>query len=169
MMLQLKCQGSNLSLMVSGQVSPNFLIFYLENLFLTCVTEICNGSEPFSTILKEGHTIIIPVKFSQNLARGEAFVDDGRLTTHDGHPMITTAHLSKIICKQTVETLIRCRVLWRLIWVYTVCLCPTKRTLSFNGLNKIQLTKLFNLLFRDRVYQTESSILIQTMTLHSDQ
>ena len=33
-------------------------------------------------------------------------------------------------CKQTVETLIRCHVLRHLIWVYTVCLCPTKWTLG---------------------------------------
>ena len=35
---------------------------------------------------------------------------------------------------QTVQTLIRRRVLWRLIWVYTVCLCPFKRTLGKNDL-----------------------------------
>ena len=34
------------------------------------------------------------------------------------------------LCKQTVETLIRRRILWRLIWVCTICLCPTKRTLG---------------------------------------
>ena len=30
------------------------------------------------------------------------------------------------LCKQTVETLVRRRILWRLIWVCTICLCPTK-------------------------------------------
>ena len=29
-------------------------------------------------------------------------------------------------CMQTVKTLIRHRILWRLIWVCTVCLCPKK-------------------------------------------
>ena len=29
-----------------------------------------------------------------------------------------------------METLIRRRVLWRLIWVCTVCLCPTRRTIG---------------------------------------
>ena len=29
------------------------------------------------------------------------------------------------LCKQTVETLIRLRNLWCLIWVCTFCLCPT--------------------------------------------
>ena len=37
------------------------------------------------------------------------------------------------LCKQTVETLIRRRILWRLIWVCTICLCPTKRTLGIYG------------------------------------
>ena len=42
-------------------------------------------------------------------------------------------NLLMILCSQTLETLIRCRVLWRLIWVCTVCLCPPKRALDFNG------------------------------------
>ena len=42
------------------------------------------------------------------------------------------------LCKQTVETLIRGRILWRLIWVCTICLCPTKRTPGIYGL-KMQL------------------------------
>ena len=36
-----------------------------------------------------------------------------------------------------METLIRRRVLRRLIWVRAVCICPTKRTLGLNGLNCI--------------------------------
>ena len=36
------------------------------------------------------------------------------------------------MCKQTVETLIRRRVLWRLIWVCTVGICPTKRTIDLH-------------------------------------
>ena len=35
------------------------------------------------------------------------------------------------VCKQTVEALIRSRVR---LWVLTVCLCTTKRSLCFNGL-----------------------------------
>ena len=31
---------------------------------------------------------------------------------------------SKTFCTQTVETRIRCRILWRLFWVCTVCLDP---------------------------------------------
>ena len=37
-------------------------------------------------------------------------------------------------CWQTVKTLIRRRVLRRLIWVCTVCLCPKNRTLGLYGL-----------------------------------
>ena len=50
----------------------------------------------------------------------------------------------RILCKQTLETLIRHRILWRLIWVCTVCLCPTKRTLGLYGLNtqKLHLKEL---------------------------
>ena len=38
------------------------------------------------------------------------------------------------LCKQTMETLIRRRIVWRLVWVSTVCTCPTKRTLGLNWL-----------------------------------
>ena len=34
-----------------------------------------------------------------------------------------------------METLVRRRVVRRLIWVCAVCLCPTKRTLGLYGLN----------------------------------
>ena len=40
---------------------------------------------------------------------------------------------NRTFCKQTVETLIRRRILCQ-IWVSTVCLCPTKRTLGLYGL-----------------------------------
>ena len=36
----------------------------------------------------------------------------------------------RISCKQIVQTLIKCHVLWRLIWVCTVCLCPKNGTLG---------------------------------------
>ena len=35
---------------------------------------------------------------------------------------------------KAVETLIRRGILWRLIWVCTICLCPTKRALGIYGL-----------------------------------
>ena len=41
---------------------------------------------------------------------------------------------NRTFCKQTVENLIRRCNLWRLVWFCTVCLCPTKRTLGWNGL-----------------------------------
>ena len=37
------------------------------------------------------------------------------------------------LCKQTVENLIRRRLLRRLIWFGTVCLRPTKKTLDLYG------------------------------------
>ena len=37
---------------------------------------------------------------------------------------------NRTLCKETVETLIRRRVQWRLIWECIVCLCPTKRMLG---------------------------------------
>ena len=39
------------------------------------------------------------------------------------------SNFNRTFCKQTVETLIRCHILRHLIWVSTVCQCPSKRTL----------------------------------------
>ena len=41
------------------------LKFYLENLFLACVTKICNGPKPLEKQIKEGLMRIIPAKFGQ--------------------------------------------------------------------------------------------------------
>ena len=41
-----------------------------------------------------------------------------------GVPFHSYSNFNKNSCKQTGETLITRRVLWRLIWVCTVCLCP---------------------------------------------
>ena len=43
------------------------------------------------------------------------------------------SNFKRNFCKQTVENLIRRRILRRLIWFCTVCLCPTKRTLGLYG------------------------------------
>ena len=43
-------------------------------------------------------------------------------------------NVDRTSCKQTVETLIRRRIVRRLVWVSTVCICPTKRTLGLNWL-----------------------------------
>ena len=40
------------------------------------------------------------------------------------------SNFDRIFFKQTLEALIRRRVQRRLIWVCTVCLCPTKRTIG---------------------------------------
>ena len=50
---------------------------------------------------------------------------------------------NKAFYKQKVETHIRRRILRRLIWVCTVCLCPTKRTLGLYGfsINSLDIWK----------------------------
>ena len=48
------------------------------------------------------------------------------------------SNFNRTFCKQTVETLIRRRVLRRPIFVCTVCICPTKRMLGLYGLNIAQ-------------------------------
>ena len=40
------------------------------------------------------------------------------------------SNFNRTFCELTVETLIRRRVLRRLIWVCAVCLCPTKKNAS---------------------------------------
>ena len=44
------------------------------------------------------------------------------------------SNFNRTICKQTVETLIRCCFVRRLVWVCTICLRQTKRTLDLYGL-----------------------------------
>ena len=44
------------------------------------------------------------------------------------------SNFKRKFCLQTVENLIRRHILRRLIWFYTVCRCPTKRTLGLYGL-----------------------------------
>ena len=41
-------------------------------------------------------------------------------------------NVDRTFCKQTVETLIRRRIVRRLVWISTVCISPTKRTLGLN-------------------------------------
>ena len=43
---------------------------------------------------------------------------------------------NRTLCKQILDTMIRRRLVRRLIWVCNVCLCPTKRTLVFNRLSR---------------------------------
>ena len=40
------------------------------------------------------------------------------------------SNFHRTFCKQTVETLIRRHVMWRLVWVCTVCQCLTNRILG---------------------------------------
>ena len=43
------------------------------------------------------------------------------------------SNLDRPAYKQTVDTLIRRRRMRRLIWVFTVCLCPTKKDAMLKG------------------------------------
>ena len=45
------------------------------------------------------------------------------------------SNFKRTFCKQTVDSLTSCCVLWRLIWVCIGCICPTKRTLGLYGLS----------------------------------
>ena len=47
-------------------------------------------------------------------------------------------------CEQTLETLIRRIILRRLIRVWAICLCPTKRTLGLYGSNKLAFIVLLS-------------------------
>ena len=53
------------------------------------------------------------------------------------------SNLNRTFYKQLAETLIRRHILWRLIWVCTVCLCPTKRTLGLYVLIQASLKFYF--------------------------
>ena len=44
------------------------------------------------------------------------------------------SNFNRTFCKQIVETLIRPHILWCLIWVFTICLCPKKKMLGLYGL-----------------------------------
>ena len=54
------------------------------------------------------------------------------------------SNFKRIFCKQTVENLIRRRVLRRVIWFAFVCRCPTKRTLGLFGLSKATHSHIFS-------------------------
>ena len=56
------------------------------------------------------------------------------------------SNFKRNFCKQTVENLIRRRILRRLIWFCTVCRCPTKRALDLYGLRKINIPYSLNVL-----------------------
>ena len=45
------------------------------------------------------------------------------------------SNFARTFCKQTLEAFIRRHILWCLIGVSTVCLCPTRITLGLHALN----------------------------------
>ena len=60
------------------------------------------------------------------------------------------SNANETFCLQTVMTLIRHGILWRLIWVCAVCLCPTKRTVGLYGLTT-ETTLLYNNKLEDSI------------------
>ena len=85
MMLHTKYQSSR----HSGFRQEDFLMFHLENLFLACVTLICNGPEPFEQILKWSvHGSFLPslVKIQPVVKEEMSFepiVDEARRASND--------------------------------------------------------------------------------------
>ena len=71
-------------------------------------------------------TRISPMEFPTIINKTSPFLFKGLL----GGIFDFYLKFNRLFCKQTVETLIRCGVLLHLIWVCTVLLCPTKRTLA---------------------------------------
>ena len=70
------------------------------------------------------------------------------------------SNFNKILCKQTVKTLIRRHILC-LIWVCTVCICPTKRTLGLYGLIKSdKLEDKLTFKMREDISETQSKYLL---------
>ena len=51
---------------------------------------------------------------------------------------------------QTVSTLIRRRLMWRLIWINTVYECPFHETLGINGLNREEFYFYANIYEKNR-------------------
>ena len=66
---------------------------------------------------------------------------------------------NRTFCNLRVETLIGRRVLWHLVWVCTVCLCPTKRALGLNGLMQlVDISLFYNRIVLDFVYVSHISM-----------
>ena len=67
------------------------------------------------------------------------------------------SNFNRTFCKQTVKTLIRSHVLWRLSWVCLVCLCLTEWTLYLNfGLIINQSRKQTNMYIFDKIAPPEA-------------
>ena len=57
----------------------------------------------------------------------------------------------RTFCKQIVETQIRCPILWHLVWVCTVCLCPAKKDVKLKWVNRLKF-KVNPAMFEMKVY-----------------
>ena len=68
---------------------------------------------------------------------------------------------------QTVKTLIRRRLMRRLIWVYTVCQCPFSGTLGINGLT-YKVSKAISVCeWFGRIYTLTESTKIDSFLLYN--
>ena len=56
---------------------------------------------------------------------GRLSLSVGRIMVLNGDLRLFPSTLNFLLFKQTVQTLIRCRVLRRLIWICNVCQCPS--------------------------------------------
>ena len=61
------------------------------------------------------------------------------------------SNVNRIFFKQTAETLVRCRVLWHLGWIFTICPCPTKHArfimgaLIIDRINELKFDNIVNM------------------------
>ena len=76
------------------------------------------------------------------------------------------SNFNRPFSKQTVETLIRRRVLRRLIWFCTVCRCPIKRTLGLNELSYTYNLESFKVCCSKCGYYASQTLLILNSTQH---
>ena len=81
-------------------------------------------------------------------------------------------NLNITFCKQTVETLVRRCVLWRLIFVSTVCICRTPRTLGLYGLmlrlNSVVLQSTYTSMYGEVIQNTFSLLSVFVLSTQLD-
>ena len=75
-----------------------------------------------------------------------------------GGNFLSFSYFNKTICKQTMKILIRRRMMRRLIWVCTICLCHIKRTLGLYGLTHLLTTFANSLDLRNSSFETISKL-----------
>ena len=70
------------------------------------------------------------------------------------------SNLDSMLCKQTLETLIRFHILKHLIWICIACLCPSKRMLGLYGLRQFyqEIAQLLCFCLGNRLKELPASI-----------